>query len=224
MLVVILRMRDGCVWLTEWELFWWLQFKELAQAYEVLSDPEKREIYDQYGEDALKEGMGGGGASHNPFDIFESFFGGGGNPFAGVASWSRGLGGIEWVGLMLVVVVLGVFLCLQRICFARFGRRRRVLTDVSDYRFGVRRQQRKGRAATEERRGRGASAEGDIGGPLQRDIEEAVTVEECDMPQMQRVRLVGLCLNFLVRATCLLVIPFGVKSDCSHSLRRRYLC
>uniref|UniRef100_A0A0D6R2S6 J domain-containing protein n=1 Tax=Araucaria cunninghamii TaxID=56994 RepID=A0A0D6R2S6_ARACU len=55
------------------------KFKELAQAYEVLSDPEKREIYDQYGEDALKEGMGGGAASHNPFDIFESFFGG--SPF-----------------------------------------------------------------------------------------------------------------------------------------------
>ncbi|CAL5401298.1 unnamed protein product [Camellia sinensis] len=52
------------------------KFKELAQAYEVLSDPEKREIYDQYGEDALKEGMGGAGASHNPFDIFEQFFGG----------------------------------------------------------------------------------------------------------------------------------------------------
>lgn len=53
-----------------------VQFKELAHAYEVLSDPEKREIYDQYGEDALKEGMGGGGDMHDPFDIFSSFFGG----------------------------------------------------------------------------------------------------------------------------------------------------
>jgi len=48
----------------------------LSQAYDVLSDPEKREIYDQYGEDALKEGMGGGGGSdfHSPFDIFEQLF------------------------------------------------------------------------------------------------------------------------------------------------------
>ncbi|XP_047255773.1 dnaJ protein homolog [Capsicum annuum] len=60
------------------------KFKELAQAYEVLSDSQKREIYDQYGEDALKEGMGGGGGMHDPFDIFESFFGG--NPFGGGGS------------------------------------------------------------------------------------------------------------------------------------------
>lgn len=62
------------------------KFKELAQAYEVLSDPEKREIYDQYGEDALKEGMGGG-PSHDPFDIFSSFFGG--NPFGGSSGKGR---------------------------------------------------------------------------------------------------------------------------------------
>ena len=47
------------------------KFKELSQAYEVLTDPEKRDIYDQYGEDALKDGMGGGSDFHNPFDIFE---------------------------------------------------------------------------------------------------------------------------------------------------------
>lgn len=59
------------------------KFKDIAQAYEVLSDPEKRDIYDQYGEDALKEGMGGGGG-HDPFDIFQSLFGG--NPFGGGSS------------------------------------------------------------------------------------------------------------------------------------------
>ncbi|KAJ0241648.1 Chaperone protein dnaJ 3 [Hirschfeldia incana] len=65
------------------------KFKELAQAYEVLSDPEKREIYDEYGEDALKEGMGGGGGGgHDPFDIFSSFFGGG-SPFGGGSSRGR---------------------------------------------------------------------------------------------------------------------------------------
>ncbi|KAL0347630.1 UNVERIFIED_CONTAM: Chaperone protein dnaJ 3 [Sesamum calycinum] len=62
------------------------KFKELAHAYEILSDPEKREIYDEYGEDAVKEGMGGGSHSYDPFNIFESFFGGG---FAGGGRSSR---------------------------------------------------------------------------------------------------------------------------------------
>ncbi|CAI0385683.1 unnamed protein product [Linum tenue] len=63
------------------------KFKEISQAYDVLSDAEKREIYDQYGEEGIKEGMGGGGGAHSPFDIFESFFGSGG--FGGGGS-SRG--------------------------------------------------------------------------------------------------------------------------------------
>ncbi|KAH7426719.1 hypothetical protein KP509_10G014000 [Ceratopteris richardii] len=52
-----------------------------------------RDIYDQYGEDALKEGMGGG-AGHSPFDIFESFFGGA-NPFGGGSSEVVGDKGVE---------------------------------------------------------------------------------------------------------------------------------
>ena len=43
----------------------------------MLSDPKKREIYDQGGEQALKEGGGGDFSFHNPFDIFDMFFGGG---------------------------------------------------------------------------------------------------------------------------------------------------
>eukprot|EP01084_Bolivina_argentea_P115619 205582_1 len=62
------------------------KFKEISNAYEVLSDPQKRNIYDQFGEDGLRNfgGMGGGGPGGpgmdftNPFDLFESFFGGAG--------------------------------------------------------------------------------------------------------------------------------------------------
>ncbi|KAJ3012646.1 UNVERIFIED_CONTAM: DnaJ- protein scj1 [Siphonaria sp. JEL0065] len=54
------------------------KFMELANAYEVLSDDEKRRIYDQYGEEGLK-GNGNQNNFHNPFDIFSQFgFGGGG--------------------------------------------------------------------------------------------------------------------------------------------------
>ena len=49
------------------------KFKEITNAYETLSDKDKRELYDQYGEEGVKQGggMGGGG------DIFSQMFGGG---------------------------------------------------------------------------------------------------------------------------------------------------
>lgn len=52
------------------------KFKEATEAYEVLSDDNKRQIYDQYGFAGL-EGMGGGGAGDysNVFHDFEDIFG-----------------------------------------------------------------------------------------------------------------------------------------------------
>ncbi|GHJ85804.1 hypothetical protein NliqN6_2206 [Naganishia liquefaciens] len=84
------------------------KFKEISEAFEVLSDDNKRAVYDQYGEEGLKAGAGGapggspfgagmggggfpggfgGGGFHasDPNDLFSSIFGnmggGGGDPF-----------------------------------------------------------------------------------------------------------------------------------------------
>jgi len=69
------------------------KFKEISHAYETLSDPQKKKMYDQFGADGPQaQGFGGGGYGGGQgfdfndlggfADIFENFFGGGAGPAA----------------------------------------------------------------------------------------------------------------------------------------------
>ncbi|MBI5686459.1 MAG: molecular chaperone DnaJ [Verrucomicrobia bacterium] len=78
------------------------KFKELGEAYEVLSDPQKRAAYDQYGHAAFTARGGPGSATagqqwggfHDPFDIFREVFGGmGGSIFEDFFGGGRQRGG-----------------------------------------------------------------------------------------------------------------------------------
>ena len=67
------------------------KFKEAAEAYEVLHDPQKRQQYDQFGFDGPQGGFGGfgGGAGMNMDDIFSMF----GDIFGGHSGGFSGFGG-----------------------------------------------------------------------------------------------------------------------------------
>ena len=51
------------------------KFKKISEAYEVLIDNEKRELYNNYGKQGVEQAAQGGGSSHSAEDIFGSIFG-----------------------------------------------------------------------------------------------------------------------------------------------------
>ena len=58
------------------------KFQKVSRAYEILSDPDKRKLYDAHGEDAVQQmEMNAGQGPMNAGDIFSNIFGGGGHPF-----------------------------------------------------------------------------------------------------------------------------------------------
>ena len=68
------------------------KFKEAAEAYEVLSDPDRRRTYDRFGHEGLRSGGFEPGAGFGSFqDVFDAIFGGG-DPFAAFGGGRRGAG------------------------------------------------------------------------------------------------------------------------------------
>ena len=90
------------------------RFRKINAAYSALSDPKKRQVYDQYGEAGLQggggghPGFGGGGADMGDMfgDIFENFFGGAGG--RGGRRSRRGADIKEEVSVMLEQAYQGV--------------------------------------------------------------------------------------------------------------------
>jgi len=69
------------------------KFKEAAEAYEILSDPDRRRTYDQFGHEGLRSnGFSSQAASGGIEDILSAMFGGGNSPFGDIFGFGSGSG------------------------------------------------------------------------------------------------------------------------------------
>ena len=103
------------------------KFKEVNEAYDILSDDDKRSKYDQYGHAAFDPSMGGGsgfggfggfgGADFDFGDIFSSFFGGGGSSSA--RNRNAPVRGEDVATRVTISFDEAVFGCKKEISFAR---------------------------------------------------------------------------------------------------------
>jgi molecular chaperone DnaJ len=95
------------------------KFKEAAEAYEVLSDSEKKAKYDRFGHQAMGAGGHGGGGHHmNMDDIFSQFgdvFGDGGHPFESFFGGRSSGGGRRQAGVRGNDVRIKVKMTLQEV-------------------------------------------------------------------------------------------------------------